>query len=229
MLAFFGIMHFLANEAAAFALFLWISSAFAVIFISLILWRKARKSRKRNWGPAARLKTCLVLGSGGHTTELLRLVEALGPQYHHRVYVMATTDKMSKQKVTECEERKRGRGLFEVHEIPRSREVRQSYLTSVYTTLVSVLSCFPLVLKIKPDLILCNGPGTCIPVCLVGFLMDLVRMHDCDVVFVESLARVKALSLSGEILYWTGMADRILVQWKEQKIKYPAVEYIGRF
>ena len=40
-----------------------------------------------------------------------------------------------------------------IHTIPRSREVGQSYLTSVWTTLVAVFAAFSIVLKSKPDLV----------------------------------------------------------------------------
>ena len=40
-----------------------------------------------------------------------------------------------------------------VHTIPRSREVGQSYLTSIWTTLVAIFAAFRIVLVSKPDLV----------------------------------------------------------------------------
>jgi hypothetical protein len=37
--------------------------------------------------------------------------------------------------------------------IPRSREVGQSYFTSILTTLRSQLYCIPLMLRLRPDLV----------------------------------------------------------------------------
>ena len=48
---------------------------------------------------------------------------------------------------------------------------------------------------------------------------------DTKVLFVESICRVKSLSLSGMILYY--LADSVLVQWKELKEKYPRVDFVG--
>ena len=43
--------------------------------------------------------------------------------------------------------------------IPRSREVGQSYISSVFSTIKAFLSCMRIVLKEKPSLLLVNGPG----------------------------------------------------------------------
>lgn len=80
-------------------------------------------------------------------------------------------------------------------------------------------------LKIKPDLVLTNGPGTCIPICLMAFSMKLLALKDCKIVFIESICRVKTLSLTGKILYY--FADYILVQWKNLHEKYPFSTYLG--
>jgi beta-1,4-N-acetylglucosaminyltransferase len=45
---------------------------------------------------------------------------------------------------------------------------------------------------------------------------------------VESIARVRKLSLSGTILYYTRMADRFLVQWPELQRRFPRSIYAGR-
>lgn len=48
------------------------------------------------------------------------------------------------------------------------------------------------------------------------------------VVYVESIARVAKLSLSGWLLYSSGLADAIFVQWPELQAKYPHSIYAGR-
>lgn len=40
-----------------------------------------------------------VIGSGGHTTEMIEALSALGGAYNPRIYVLAETDRMSEQKV----------------------------------------------------------------------------------------------------------------------------------
>lgn len=44
-------------------------------------------------------------------------------------------------------------------------------------------------------------------------------------VYVESFARVKSLSLTGLIAYY--LVDHFVVQWSELKEQYPSAEYLG--
>lgn len=74
--------------------------------------------------------------------------------------------------------------------------------------------------------ILCNGPGTCVPVCLSAFLLGLLRIKRTIIVYVESICRVETLSLSGKILYY--FSDYFIVQWPDLKKKYPKSVYLGR-
>ena len=54
------------------------------------------------------------------------------------------------------------------------------------------------VIKYKPAVLLVNGPGVCIPVCLGAVLLNLLG-YRCAIVFVESICRVRKLSLSGRL------------------------------
>ncbi|KAG7258927.1 hypothetical protein CRUP_033854 [Coryphaenoides rupestris] len=51
--------------------------------------------------PGAKGSVCVlvVAGSGGHTTEILRLMESLSLRYRPRHYVIADTDRMSEEKI----------------------------------------------------------------------------------------------------------------------------------
>jgi len=48
------------------------------------------------------------------------------------------------------------------------------------------------------------------------------------VVFVESVCRVRSLSLTGHILYGLRACHTLLVQWPELQELYPRTRYIGR-
>ncbi|KAH3694009.1 UDP-N-acetylglucosamine transferase subunit ALG14 homolog [Dreissena polymorpha] len=163
-----------------------------------------------------------VIGSGGHTSELLRLMGHLGSHYEPRYYVMANTDVMSEKKVHKLE--KDANIMYRIYKIPRSREVKQSWITTVLSTIVASVYALPLVFKLRPDIILCNGPGTCIPVCLGGLILKL--FYPLKLVYVESICRVDSMSLSGKILYHC--ADSVIVQWPQLQKKYPKSLYMGR-
>ncbi|XP_064625628.1 UDP-N-acetylglucosamine transferase subunit ALG14 homolog [Lineus longissimus] len=175
------------------------------------------------------VKTMIIAGSGGHTSEILRLRSAMSETYSPREYVVANTDKMSEDKIWSAEsERKSGesKSKFSIIKIPRSREVKQSYITSIATTLYSCLYSFPIVFKSMPDLILVNGPGTCIPLCAAGLILTVLGVKKVHIIYVESFCRVETLSLSGLLLYH--VADEMLVQWSGLQKKYPKTRYIGR-
>ncbi|KAF6200311.1 hypothetical protein GE061_006614 [Apolygus lucorum] len=171
------------------------------------------------------VKTMMVIGSGGHTAELLKITQFLDiMRYRPRIYVMADTDITSEMKIVSIEYNN-PRGDYIVMKIPRSRTVGQSYLTSIFTTIWSILRSIPPMLYHRPELILCNGPGTCIPICLIAFLMRVAYINDNRIVFFESVCRVKSLSLSGKILLL--FADHIFVQWPELAQRYWRTQYIG--
>ncbi|XP_077784586.1 UDP-N-acetylglucosamine transferase subunit ALG14 isoform X2 [Podarcis muralis] len=174
-----------------------------------------------------------VLGArtreGGHTTEILRLLSSLSQTYSPRHYVLADSDKMSEEKICSFEQQRAetaSNSLFTLHRIPRSREVRQLWSSSVLTTLRSMFYCLPLTFRLKPDLVLCNGPGTCVPICASALLLRMLGIKSVTIVYVESICRVENLSLSGKILYH--FSDYFIVQWPALKEKYPKSLYLGR-
>ena len=147
-----------------------------------------------------------------------------------REFIVADTDLMSIQKIKQFETKTTDINLdYTVHKIYRSRNVGQSYLTSVFTTLLAFLYTIPLVFKIRPELLIVNGPGTCLPICVIVFVFSrLFLIPKCKIVFVESICRVKSLSLTGKLLYSFRLADSFIVQWAELKQKYPRAIYMGR-
>ncbi|CAF4654753.1 unnamed protein product, partial [Rotaria sp. Silwood2] len=111
--------------------------------------------------------------------------------------------------------------------INRSRHVGQSYISSIFTTLWAFFTVIPLVYRIRPKLILVNGPGTCIPIVIASLLLSFFFLIDRPkIVFVESICRVQSLSLTGKILQH--LPVHILVQWPQLTELYPKTQYIGR-
>ncbi|KAL1006686.1 hypothetical protein UPYG_G00075390 [Umbra pygmaea] len=201
-------------------------TVFCFVVRLVIVIRSGSKCKPGKKGP---ISVLVVAGSGGHTTEILRLMDSLSQSYSPRHYVIADTDKMSEDKIRTFESTKDGRvseGRFTIQRIPRSREVRQSWGSSVVSTLNALLYALPLVFRLRPDLVLCNGPGTCVPLCVAGLLLGLLGLKKVLIVYVESVCRVESLSLSGRILYY--LSDYFFVQWSTLKEKYPKSIYLGR-
>ena len=116
-----------------------------------------------------------------------------------------------------------------MHEIPRAREVGQSWFTSLFYTLFAFMKILPLVFNFQPQLLLVNGPGTCVPVVIATWLLSrfrFIRPHT-KIVFVESICRVKTLSMSAKLIWY--FVDTVIVQWPELALKHKGSEYIGKF
>ncbi|KAE9418754.1 hypothetical protein Angca_003365 [Angiostrongylus cantonensis] len=215
-----------------------LKSSFQMIFVSyfstvgLVLWTVflatayvcylVRHSNQRsNFNRRLEnISVCCVMGSGGHTMEMIEMLKTMGPNYNRRCYIIADTDHISKDKVIEFESL-RGNGSYEICFIPRSREVGQSFLTAIPTTLYSFIFALQTVWNIRPDLVITNGPGSCIPVVFAAAFFDMIRLRDTVIIYEESICRVESLSLSGSIIYFLGLADGVIVQWKQLKEKYP--------
>lgn len=205
------------------------------ILVLRIIYVIHRSSKPLQSKSPRSLSTLIVLGSGGHTAEMLNLLYVLQKErFKPRYYIAAATDNMSLQKARVFEDSLLGKevleevGGAEFMQIYRSREVGQSYITSVGTTLVAIAHALWLMIKIRPQVILCNGPGTCIPLCVIAFLFKVLGIRWSSIFYVESIARVRKLSLSGLLLYKLHMADQLFVQWPQLKEKYPRAHYVGR-
>lgn len=199
---------------------------FSITFLIRILWVvcKVLRSECNLAIQEPSLKTVICIGSGGHTTEMLRLIANLNKnKFLPRLYILADSDVSSEIKIHETE---KGTTGYTLSRIPRSRKVKQTYLSSVFSTLHATLCTVPVIYKFKPDVILCNGPGTCIPVCAVAFLLRCLFLLDCRIVFIESVCRVRTLSLSGKILQY--FADIFIVQWPQLQDFCYRAKYFGR-
>ncbi|KAK2580279.1 hypothetical protein KPH14_012526 [Odynerus spinipes] len=156
--------------------------------------------------------------SGGHTAEMMQIVKHMNyDNYTPRIYVCALTDKISTEKIKSLEG---NRSDYKIIKITRSREVGQSYISSVWTTTLAILDSVSVLWFEKPELILCNGPGTCVPLCIIAFLFKIFFISDIITVFIESFCRVETFSLTGKILYY--LVDHVIVQWPYLKI---TIEY----
>lgn len=138
------------------------------------------------------IRTLVILGSGGHTAEMLSILNGVNRQQFDLHFIRAATDTTSEARVRKVEDAMRMSQLQDVtrsmaketnhsmlarkeqelifYTIPRSREVGQSYLTSIRTTLIALFASVSIILNMNPEVILCNGPGTGVPLCVVAFL-----------------------------------------------------------
>lgn len=171
----------------------------------------------------------VMMGSGGHTGEMLRLLQSLRlDEYQKRTYVCSSGDSNSLDRAKSLESAASAKSLSDdmtVVTIPRARKVGQSYVTSVFSSLACLVAAVLVVLKHRPHVILCNGPASSVMLCYAAFALRFLGIVDTRLIYVESLARVNRLSLSGLILL--PFCDRFLVQWPQLAERYPRAEYHG--
>ncbi|KAL3142912.1 hypothetical protein ABBQ38_003199 [Trebouxia sp. C0009 RCD-2024] len=121
-------------------------------------------------------KLMVVLGSGGHTAEMLALTRQLDKsRFQPRCYVVAATDALGPAKAAASEQveddAEHSVRKWSVRSLPRSREVGQSYVTSVWSTFKATGAAIKVVWQETPQVVLVNGPGTCIPICVAASLL----------------------------------------------------------
>ncbi|KAI0779712.1 oligosaccharide biosynthesis protein Alg14-like protein [Fomes fomentarius] len=168
----------------------------------------------------------LLTSAGGHTSEAISLLSALDfSRYVPRTYIISEGDALSMQKVVDLESEKAAEGLrsdppFAFIVIPRARQVHQSLLTTPFSvatslaasmwhiTITPVFSGPPV-----PEVLLLNGPGTCFVLCIATHLNRFLGLKSPRLIYVESFARLKHLSLSGKLL--RPLVDSFVVQWPD--------------
>jgi len=193
--------------------------------------------RCRSKGRQSPVRTLAVLGSGGHTAEMCMLLQSLEPaRYTPLMLVTADTDSSSATKARASLLTPSGWSAGEVdfYSIPRSREVGQGWASTVLSTLRATAAAFSLVLRLGPELLIVNGPGTCVPVCVATLVLLRILGLRCSaggeprIIFVESFCRVHTLSMTGKLLYHLRIADRVVVHWEGLAAQFPRVEFLGQ-
>lgn len=180
----------------------------AVLLFSVIrLLAKPQKSKK----------SVFILGSGGHTREMMHILSLLKPE--DPVFIHADSDQLSKERV----EKMYPNAQF--IPIVRARQVKQSYFTAIFTTLRAFFASFKIIKSVNPHVLITNGPGTALPLVVATFILNLFHYTDCKLIFVESYCRIEHLSLTGKICRF--FVDEFIVNWPD--IKKGDMDYIEVF
>lgn len=172
-----------------------------------------------------------VLGSGGHTAELLSLLGTALPHLNpppQPLYLCTPCDGASLTRAHAFHEKQpslKGTPFVPVL-VPRPRRVGQAVLSSVWTCLRSLAAVWKVVGETRPHVVVSNGPALGGVAAAVVAARWCVWGERCAVVYVESLARVNTLSLTGKVVYW--VADRFVVQWEQLRERYPRALWYGR-
>jgi len=162
------------------------------------------------------VKVLVVLGEGGHTKEMVTLVEMLGDDLEYG-YIMVDDDQVSEAKLARDGTCGRRGPVFRVM---RPRDKEHYLVRDAMRTLFSAWQSWSVLRRFRPDVVLTSGPSVAVPVCV------LARLLGRRVIFVETASRVTRLSLTGRIMY--RVAHLVFVQWPELVDRYPRAVYAGR-
>ncbi|RSL44523.1 hypothetical protein CEP53_011209 [Fusarium sp. AF-6] len=184
-----------------------------------------------------------VLGSGGHTKEMLMMMDDGFCNFanFHRRYLITAGDLNTSYQVAEyetdldvlCAHEGKDAGTYDTRFVARARRVHQSLWSTPFSALRSMLDIIPALLtppkndvgaKLRyPTCIFSNGPATGFFVGLAVYLLKMFYVVPTDsmkFVYIESWARISSLSLTGKLFYYTGIADVLVVQHAEVAAKY---------
>ena len=150
-------------------------------------------------------KVIFAASSGGHLTEILKLQE-LFPEYDY----LLCNEKTDVTKELE--------GKYNIKYIkygPCKNKIKY-----VWTIIQNLASTIKIVKKFKPDTIVSTGAQ------IGGFFCYVGKFFGAKVIYIETMAKIKELSGTGNNVY--KIADKFYVQWKGLEEKYEKAEYIGR-
>ena len=151
-----------------------------------------------------------VLGEGGHSAELLRLVPDLADA-GTALFLATDADRMADRWVP---------AGAEVVRVRRPRAKDSSTLGAARDTLVAFAQAAWAVRRLKPTVVVTSGPA-------IGFVVSVVGwISGARIVFVETISRVTGLSLTGRLM--RPFADRYFVQWPGAAADAPGSRYAGR-
>ncbi|KAL1877597.1 hypothetical protein VTK73DRAFT_8506 [Phialemonium thermophilum] len=215
------------------------------------IWLDTQQPTRPETGHLPAVYFLYVLGSGGHTAEMCEMIKKTfrGNRNIHRRYVSTTGDTQSALAIARLETLIKesypldARGSWDHFQVKRARAVHQPFYTAWYTSLWSAMTIVNALTREPnerpfsehgdlfkyPHLVVTNGPGTGFVLCFVAHLLKifyLVPPNRLKLVYVESWAHTRSLSLTGKLFHWTGIADLFCVQHRSLAEKFGKL-YVG--
>lgn len=150
-------------------------------------------------------KVIFAASSGGHLTELLKVQELFKEYDYLLVTEMTDVTRDLKDKYN----------IKYVDYGPNKNKIK--YWWTIFKNLAKAIG---IVAKFRPDTVVSTGAQ------VGGFFCYIGKFFGAKVVYIETMAKIKELSGTGNNVY--KIADKFYVQWKNLAEKYDKAEYIGR-
>ena len=158
----------------------------------------------------------IVLGAGGHTKQMLRLVDLLGPDFDY-CYVIPDYDTISETKI---------RIAGPVYRIKQPREKKLGKTDGPLTVMRKMPGALKTAWRIlgdaRPDAVIGAGPSLQIPIAIAA------KVRGVPHIFIETASKIEFLSFTARIVYNYRLYDRFYVQWEHLTEDYPRARYAGR-
>ncbi len=150
-------------------------------------------------------KVIFTSSAGGHFAELMCL-EKLFDEYEYLIVTEKTESVLKLKEKYNMEFLKYG-----------SRFYPFKY---IFVLIYNIIKSIKIILRFKPDTVVSTGAHT------GGIVCYIAKIFGAKIIYIESLAKTKTLSITGKNLY--KKADVFFVQWEGLQEKYPKARYIGR-
>ena len=140
-----------------------------------------------------------IASGGGHLHELKRSLKLIREKKNHEIMMISCSNGRSEAELD--------------HGIYWISDPEQSIVKHVVNTAIALYY----LIKIRPNVIISTGAGVAVPFLVCG------KLFKCTVIFIESGARISALSKTGRLAYC--FVDFFFVQSEQLVLKYPKAKY----
>ena len=144
---------------------------------------------------------CFAASSGGHYEQLMMLKPLMAK--HNSFVITEKTAYLAKSEFP----------TYYMYQVNRKE------LLFLPKMIGNAFLSLKILLKEKPDAVICTGVLAMIPMCV------LAKLFGKKLIYLESFAKVTSATISGKFLY--RYADRFYVQWEEMKNIFPEAVYKG--
>ncbi len=152
---------------------------------------------------SSKKKICLISSSGGHF-EQLKMLTKLSEKY--KIFIV--TEKTDYNK----EDKKINYFVMQVNR-------KEKFF--IFKIIGILFKSFYIFIKEKPDVIISTGVLSAIPMMFIGHLFKK------KVIYIESFAKIKSPTMTGNLIYRHHIADQFYVQWESMLEYYPNAIYKG--
>ncbi len=148
------------------------------------------------------MKLCLAASTGGHYEQLMML-RPLSEKHSCFVLTERTSYALTDQKLK----------TYYVTQMNRKE------WTVAFKLVGAAFKSLYIILRERPDAIICTGVLAMVPMCL------LMKLFGKKLIYIESFAKTDSPTLTGKLL--CKYADQFYVQWESMLAVYPNAIYVG--